>query len=304
MSNVLVLGIKGMLGSMVYNYFYKHTNHKTAGSLRGAKEGFFFNDNSNCFQLNAEENLEMQLTKICRDFRPDYIINTIGIIKPYCKDNDMNGVLNAVRINSLFPHLLSKFCAITYPDIKIIQIATDCVYSGRKGNYIESDPHDPIDVYGKTKSLGEVISGNLLNIRCSIIGPEIKGNLSILEWFLSHSANTHLTGFSHHRWNGMTTLQFAEACNDIISNNKFDQLRKLNFSLHYILNETVNKYELLNILNEVYDRNYIIENRADIGEPIDRSLASKYIYFQICSMRTALQNLFNYCKESQVFLIT
>ena len=98
----------------------------------------------------------------------------------------------------------------------MIQIATDCVYSGKTGGYNEDSLHDALDAYGKTKSLGEVRSSTFLNIRSSIIGPEINHKVLLLEWFLKQPKGAVLNGFSNHLWNGVTTLQFAELCLTII----------------------------------------------------------------------------------------
>jgi len=110
------------------------------------------------------------------------------------------------------PHALAQATAKVLPMAKVLQIATDCVYSGKTGNYDEAAKHDALDVYGKTKSLGEVNARHVLNIRCSIIGPELKGRLSLLEWFLSQPTGARVNGYAHHQWNGITTLQFAELC--------------------------------------------------------------------------------------------
>jgi dTDP-4-dehydrorhamnose reductase len=202
----------------------------------------------------------------------DYIINCIGIIKPYCQDNDPEGVVKAIQVNALFPHELSSFC----PKINIIQIATDCVFSGKEGKSKENKPHDPLDVYGKTKSLGEVHKNNFLNLRCSIIGPENKHKKSLLEWFLGQKENSVLKGFTHHYWNGITTLQFAKVCEKIISQNIFSEMIKIQHTHHVVINNTVTKYELLNIFKTIFHKKVKIVKVNDIGPKTDRSLSSLY----------------------------
>ena len=246
------MGINGMLGSMLFQYFRKNTAFQVSGT-------FFVNNpfpsySESMVHFDASTGIAQQMQEIIRQFNPAYIINCIGIIKPWCRDDDPAGVKNAIVVNALFPHLLSDACAAHDPEIKIITIATDCVYSGNKGNYTENDPHDPLDVYGKTKSLGEVRQSNFLNIRTSIIGPELTGKKSLLEWFLSNPDGTTLNGFTHHYWNGMTTLQFAQLCDRIITEGSFDKLRKINHVIHWVENESVNKYELLKIFNDVFER--------------------------------------------------
>ena len=301
MKNVLVLGIKGMLGSMVYHYLRANSSFVVAGTYRGVKQGFFFEKDADLFELEINDEVDLQLRKIFDTAHFDYIVNAIGVIKPYCKDNDMVGVQNAVMVNALFPHRLAKEAADVNPEIKIIQIATDCVFSGKQGRYDESAKHDPLDVYGKTKSLGEVQSRNFLNIRCSIVGPELKGKLSLLEWFLSNTEGAVIQGFAHHKWNGVTTLQFAQLCADIIENNRFEELRKINYLLHYVINETVDKFQLLNVLNEVYKRNYQIKRVSDVGEPIDRTLTSKMIPTETNSLKDAFNELYAYSQNSGIY---
>lgn len=294
MKKVLILGVTGMLGSMIYDYLRRNSELDIAGTFRDNKSDLIINDNKKLYQFRANNDIEKQLFSIYNKFDCDYIINAIGIIKPYCKDNDMLGVYNAIVINALFPHKMINVVKQINKRIKIIQIATDCVYSGKDGMYNEDAKHDPLDVYGKTKSLGEVNSENLLNIRCSIIGPEVKGKLSLLEWFLSNPENSVVKGFSHHTWNGVTTLQFAQLCENMIINNIFKSLRKKNYILHFVPNETLSKFKLLNLLKEVYNKKCAIEKVNNIGLPINRTLASNYLKIKKSPMKSALLKLKEY----------
>lgn len=267
-----------MLGSMVFDYFSKQDDFNVLGTVRD----------------EFEAGVDKLADKILPYFKPDYIINCIGVIKPYCKDNDSEGVLRAIKINALFPHQLAE----EETNSRIIQIATDCVYSGQQGNYLEDSPHDALDVYGKTKSLGEVFQPNFLNLRCSIIGPELKNKASLLEWFLSQPKDKPLTGFTHHLWNGVTTLQFAQFCHNIIrqSDDYFDDLVRKSPTYHTVLNETVNKFELLNIFNKVFDAGLTIEATDKIGAPVNRTIKSKFNINPdpLIPMEQAVQDLKDY----------
>lgn len=181
---------------------------------------------------------------------PNRMINCIGLIKPYCDD-----VEAAVRINALFPHSLPP---------GTIQIATDCVYDGQDGNYVETDPHNATDVYGKTKSLGE--ASHLNNLRCSIIGPELKGHTSLHDWLLAQ--NTEVRGFTNHYWNGITTYHFAKICEGIIRENI--ELPSLQ---HIVPADNVNKAQLLQIIANAYGKNIKI-NRVEADEFCDRTLST------------------------------
>lgn len=177
------------------------------------------------------------------------VVNCIGLIKPYCTD-----VEAAIRVNALFPHTLPK---------GTIQIATDCVYSGKKGNYVETDPHDALDVYGKTKSLGE--APHIKNLRCSIIGPEIKGKTSLLEWFLQQKT---ANGFTNHYWNGITTLAFSRICQGIIR----EGIELPNVQ-HVVPADKVTKARLLRIISNAYAREIPVYD-LDADEACDRTLST------------------------------
>ena len=199
--SVLVLGANGMLGSMVYDYFSQLPGFIVRGTVRPNELQDSY-QSGNFFPFDASLPILAQMETICSRFIPDYIINCIGIIKPYCRDTDPKGIVLAIDVNARFPWKLSLAMSTLAPDSRIIQIATDCVFSGIHGNYNELSQHDALDVYGKTKSLGEVIHENLLNLRCSIIGPEVFTSVSLLGWFLGRKDGDRLSGasveWSHH----------------------------------------------------------------------------------------------------------
>lgn len=221
-SKMIILGRTGMLGSMVF---------KTLGGEATDRGNF-----------NA---LDPYLGLLDHD----WVINCIGVIKPYCGD-----VENAIRVNALFPHVLPS---------NTIQIATDCVYSGRKGAYVETDLHDALDVYGKTKSLGE--APHLKNLRCSIIGPEEKNHVSLLDWFLSQ---TEVKGFTNHLWNGITTYHFAKICEGIMRENI-----KLPSIQHIVPADVVSKCELLEIIAKAYKKDVLIRP-VEAPEAVNRTLST------------------------------
>lgn len=200
---VAILGSTGMLGSMVKRFLSQQSNYELICPKRRS--------------LNAEAPfLAPCLNDILRGH--DYAINCIGVIKPRIDEDDHASVERAVRVNSLFPQRLASAAKLT--GCQVIQIATDCVYSGQGGGYVESSLHDATDIYGKTKSLGEVGSPNVHHLRCSIIGPEDAGRPkdSLLEWFLGQPLGATVKGFTNHHWNGITTLAFARICHGIMKN--------------------------------------------------------------------------------------
>jgi dTDP-4-dehydrorhamnose reductase len=170
----------------------------------------------------------------------DYIINCAGIIKPEINEMCSSSILNCLKINSYFPHLLNEQ---KRKETKVFQIATDCVYDGQKGMYNENFSHDALDVYGKSKSMGEVNAENFYNLRVSIIGKEIKDFKSLLSWFL-RSKNKKINGFQDHLWNGITTLAYAKFVHSIIRN-KFH----LPNVLHILPKNQLSKFELLKLFS-------------------------------------------------------
>jgi len=295
-ANILVLGISGMLGSMVFNYLSKNNDFKVYGTVRNEKylkNKVYLFDANNISELEKPEIINLNI---------DYIINCIGITKPFSRDDDPEGVKRAIKINSNFPWELADY--VKRKKIRVIQIGTDCVWSGKEGSYKEDSAHDPLDVYGKSKSLGEVFDGSALIIRSSIIGPEFKNEKTfLLEWFLSQERGGEINGFEHHKWNGITTLQFAELCEKIILDNKFDDLISISYVHHFIPNNTVNKYELMNIFNDVFKKNLKI-NKINIPESsVDRTLKSNFneldaIYTK-SNIKTALIRLKEYIENNE-----
>ena len=260
---IIVLGATGMLGNTVYSVLKDYPEFEVKGTAREKIDDFIY--------LDATEDINELATKLKNC---DYIINCIGITKPYCHDNNMEEIKNAIMINALFPYTLEKIAQKN--KFKVIQIATDCVYSGKIGKYREDSPHDALDVYGKTKSLGEIQSDLFLNVRSSIVGPEKYSKVFLLEWFLKQPKGAILNGFSNHLWNGITILQFAELCLAIIKENKFDFLNSISRMHHFVPNEVVNKYQLLCMFKEVFGKEVVINEQKGDGGVIDRTLDTKY----------------------------
>jgi len=277
---ILVLGATGMLGIMVLYHIQTNKKLKVNGTIRTK-----IKESSKLINFSVEKFIaHPEKYSFIKEY--DYIINCIGIIKPFCQDNNASGVKKAIIVNSLFPHALADFLVGT--NVKVIQIATDCVFDGTVGNYKEISIHNPNDVYGKTKSLGEVESENFLHIRCSIIGPKTKENL--LEWFLAQKPKSHINGFAHHRWNGVTTLQFTKLCEQIIIKDYFNKLLSKSNIHHFTPNATVTKYELLISMNKIFKKNLIIKKVDDIGPSVDRTLATQYNILPKMIPETTIEN--------------
>ena len=268
-TRILVLGASGMLGSIVADYLSLDVSLEIIATMRNEEmvkkaKSLIPNVDWRVFHAGDEEETLKQLNAIGK---VDWIINAIGIIKPYIHDDNPAEIERALFINSLFPHTLARFSAST--GAKVLQIATDCVYSGAKGKYVETDPHDAIDVYGKTKSLGEVFLPGTHLLRVSIIGPEPKAYFSLLEWFLHQKPNAELNGFTNHKWNGITTLHFAKICGGIIK-----EKIELPRAQHIIPQDEIAKYDLLRVFKNYFKRTDVVIRPTEAGKVIDRTLAT------------------------------
>jgi len=193
MTKILVLGSNGMLGNYISTHFSRSAKYSITRMGRHAFDAV----------LDGVSRLNVQ--------NYDIVINCIGVIKPLVKDV---GVLNTTIVNSIFPHMLADECERLRT--KLIHITTDCVFSGKLGFYVETSDHDALDVYGKTKSLGE--PENAMVIRTSIIGEERNSTRSLIEWVKSNNGNI-VDGYTNHTWNGVTCLELAKFIERCIVNN-------------------------------------------------------------------------------------
>ena len=191
-------------------------------------------------------------------FSCDYVINCIGVIKPFIEDDK----LKSIYLNSVFPRELADFC--NKKDIKLIHITTDCVFSGATGNYSEESDHDCLDFYGKTKSLGE--PENCMVLRTSIIGEEIHKDASLIAWVKS-MAGKEINGYTNHFWNGVTTNQYAKICKHIIDEDLYSQ------GLFHIHSNTVSKFELVTEINNRFNLDIKI-NPQEPDQAVDRTLST------------------------------
>jgi dTDP-4-dehydrorhamnose reductase len=261
MATVAVLGTTGMLGNSVVQEFAKYDG-ELIGSARNKQTDKRL---ARSFSLEANSN---DLPKPLVDLgEGDFVINCIGVIKPYIDESSASSRKNALLINGLFPYALETLA--NKRGFKIIQIATDCVFSGTKGNYIETDFHDAVDVYGKSKSIGEVPSGNMMNLRASIIGPEVDRSTSLFEWVRNQPRNAQITGYTDHHWNGVTASSFAKICKGIVEGQGF-----IAGVQHLIPGDSVTKSQLVREIASKTSRLDIEIVDGPSGTETDRTLAT------------------------------
>ncbi len=265
---VIVLGASGMLGSMVLDTLRRDSGLEVAATARDGALIKKFQARSPGVQWQLLDASGCDIPEIVRVINnATWVINCIGVIKPYIHDDHPAEIERAIRVNAVFPHLLAH--AAEQCGAQVLQIATDCVYSGVKGNYSEPDKHDALDVYGKTKSLGEAFSDRVHNLRCSIIGPEPKGHVSLLDWFLHQASNGKVSGYVNHHWNGVTTLHFARLCLGFITKDL-----RLKHVQHVVPEKMVTKAELLGFFALEYHREDITINPSHADVVIDRTLST------------------------------
>jgi len=192
----------------------------------------------------------------------DVIINCAGIIPQKTNDHEYG---KYIKINTLFPHKLQEI--VEKSNAKFIHITTDCVFDGKKGYYNENDNHTETNVYGSSKSLGE--PENATVIRTSIIGEELNHKKSLLEWVISKK-NCTINGFANHFWNGVTCLTLSNIIENTITNNLYWKGVR-----HIFSHDTVSKYKLCSIINEVYELNINIEKHKT-KNTIDKTLNTIY----------------------------
>jgi dTDP-4-dehydrorhamnose reductase len=253
---VLILGGSGMLGHALWQDFSDRfdayvTLRRTADSYPG-----LFDPGRTVENVSADDvdSVARAMTAV----RPDVVVNAIGIVKQAAAASDP---VPSLTVNALFPHRLAALCEAS--GARLIHMSTDCVFSGRKGGYRESDVPDAEDLYGRSKLLGEVDSGDCLTLRTSIIGRELGSSHGLLEWFLSRDGGT-VSGYRRAIFSGFTTQALADMIAWLLADQR--DLR----GIWHVASEPISKYDLLCLLKEHYRLD--IEIEPDDAFACDRSL--------------------------------
>lgn len=244
----LVLGCNGMAGHLISLYL-KERGHEALGF---ARERSRYVDS-----VVGDATDFVFLKDLIAKGRFDTVINCVGLLNRFAE----NDKFHAVLLNSCLPHFLADITAGT--ETQIIQMSTDCVFSGRRGQYTESDEPDGPTFYDRSKALGELDDGKNLTLRTSIVGPDIKADgIGLLNWFMRQ--NGVVSGYTGAIWTGQTTLQLAKTME------KAAEARA--HGLYNMVPETsISKYELLRLFNRCL-RNDALEIRAVEGVRADKSL--------------------------------
>jgi dTDP-4-dehydrorhamnose reductase len=247
----VVLGGNGMLGHKIWQIF---ENKIDTFVLARAPYSMYHNydifDYDRWISGMDAQNFEA-IARILKYLDPNVVINCIGIVKqlPEAEDPPL-----AISINALFPHKLANIC--NNIGSRIIHISTDCVFSGRNGMYKEDDIPDPVDLYGRSKLLGEIYGENCLTIRTSFIGRELGSHNGLVEWLLN-TKNQKINGYVNAIFSGFTTDALARILFDVVSNHS-----RLS-GIYHISSEPISKYDLLQRLREAYKLDIEIEPYKD-----------------------------------------
>lgn len=259
---VLILGVSGMLGSAVFREFLKCPDLDVVGTVR-SPSGLKFFTAEEIENIADDVNVldEMSLIRAFELTKPDIVVNCVGLVKQLTGADDP---ITTLPINAILPHRLSALSSIC--GARLIHISTDCVFSGNKGGYRESDISDALDLYGKSKFIGELHNAvNAVTLRTSIIGHGLWPNTSLVDWFLSQ--NGDVKGYTKAIFSGLPTVELASVIiNYVLSRPELH-------GLYHVSADAISKYDLLTLISRQYAKeiNILPSNELVIDRSLDSS---------------------------------
>jgi dTDP-4-dehydrorhamnose reductase len=256
---ILILGGDGMLGHQLFKYL--DSRYDVRVTLRQklsaySKFGLFHKSNS---YAEVDVCSTKRVREVLADFQAQAVVNCVGIVKqrPAAEES-----IPSLEINALFPHQMAILC--NEAGARMVHLSTDCVFSGKKGNYQESDPSDAEDLYGKTKFLGEVSNEHCLTLRTSIIGRELARKAGLLEWFLAQSGTVR--GYKNAIFSGFTTLELSRVIEQLLI--KHPEAA----GIYHVSSYPISKFDLLMLIKDKLD--LTVEVTPEEAFRCDRSLDS------------------------------
>ena len=260
----LVLGAGGMLGHRLWREL--HGRIESFAAVRRPYPAYaalgWFDERRVIDRVDAARDEDLE--RAFRIARPDVVINAVGLVK---QRRDAGDPVRAITVNALLPHQLAA--RARHAGARLVHLSTDCVFSGQRGHYTEADVPDAVDLYGRSKLLGEVDQDACLTIRTSMVGREIGSNRGLLEWFLSHRGDT-VRGFTRARFSGLTTLELARVVGGLVTEHNALE------GVWHVAGEQISKFALLSIVNEAFGLGTTIE--PDDTLACDRTLdASRFM---------------------------
>lgn len=256
---VLVIGVTGMLGNAVFRVLNLDATYDVWGTLRNNAALRHFPASTHARLISGVDVLDQDnLLAMFDKYRPDVVINCVGLIKQLA---DAKDPLSALPINAMLPHRLARLC--TLAGARLIHVSTDCVFAGRKGRYLETDPSDAEDLYGKSKYIGELHDQpHAITLRTSIIGHELNSSHALVDWFLSQQGPVR--GFGKAVFSGLPTVELARVMKECVI--PHPELS----GLYHVAAEPITKLDLLRLVAAQYGKE--TEIRPDGALVIDRSL--------------------------------
>ncbi len=284
--NVLVLGANGMIGSAMLRVLSENKDWLVTGVVR--TEGYkkhFPEQIASQMKTGVDLTAECALIRLFAATMPDVIVNCAGLTKHVPLGNES---LPAIEMNALLPNRLAQLCNLL--GARLIQISTDCVFSGKIGNYSENDIADAQDIYAKSKLLGEVSGPGLITLRTSTIGHEINTKHGLLEWFLSQ-AKCH--GFTKAVFSGLPSVIFAEIIRDVVIPDTTLT------GLYHVAGPAITKSDLLKMITETYQVNIqlIPDNKFIIDRSLDASRFAKATGYHAPAWPEMIATMYNYHKK-------
>lgn len=255
---VLVLGASGMLGNAMFRVLSENIDWQVYGTIRSESVKRFF-EPALAARLIAGIDAENPdaLVQTFAYVRPDVVVNCVGLVKQLA---DAEDPLRAIPVNALLPHRLAALC--TLADARLIHISTDCVFSGDRGDYRETDVPDVRDLYGRSKLLGESSATNVVTLRTSLIGHELQGAHGLIGWFLLQKGRCE--GYTRAIFSGLPTVELARIVRDTV-------IPRPDISgVYHVAAQPIAKYDLLKLVADVYSKT--IEIVPSERVVIDRSL--------------------------------
>lgn len=256
---VLVLGADGMLGHQVVGSLVAR-GHDVTAATRRVPNSLVETALAGAKLINGiDARIDDTIVHALGVSRPDAVVNAIGIVKqrPEAKE-----ALESIRINGLLPHQLAAQCEAI--GARLVHISTDCVFSGKRGNYSEADLPDPVDLYGRTKLIGEVGGKNCITLRTSIIGLELFQKSGLVEWFLRQEESA--MGWSHALYSGITTMELSRVMINVL-----ERESSLDGVWH-VSAKPISKLDLLARLRDLLGRR--VDLVPDDSVTIDRTMDS------------------------------
>lgn len=189
MMNILVTGASGLLGlNLALETSREHVVYGVAHSHSLKTEAFTV--------INADLLAPGAVERVLDLTRPDWVIHCAALANVDACEADL---ALARQLNTELPRLLAQHVA--RGGARLVQISTDCVFDGSRGDYTEEDTPNPLSVYARTKLEGEYAvleaDPSALVARVNLFGWSMSGKRSLAEFFFNNlSAGQPVMGFT------------------------------------------------------------------------------------------------------------